>query len=120
MCFGRRSGGGAHLCRTDSALDVTARAFQNRGRRDECRCLTRQRPSPVLLDANRHGLVTVRVEVLEDRRGRGERHLVFAGSPPVDDADAEFFHRTVSVLGGKPHGKLTTCLSVFASLTPTP
>ena len=51
-----------------------------------------ERPAAVLLDADRHRLVALAIEVREDRRGRGQRHLVLARPAAVDDADAKTFH----------------------------
>ena len=50
-------------------------------------------PSAVLLDQDRDRLVALGIEMLEDRRRRGERHLVLARPAAVDDADSEFFHK---------------------------
>ena len=62
------------------------------GGRRERRRLIGQRPASVLLDSDGDRLVAVRVEVLEHRRRRGQRHFMLARTSAVDDADAEFFH----------------------------
>src|SRR5262245_35764353 len=56
------------------------------------RDLVGQRPATVLFDSNRNGFVTSAVEMLEDRRGRRDRHLMFAGPAAVDDAYAKLLH----------------------------
>ena len=51
-----------------------------------------ERPAAVLLDADRHRLVALAIEVREDGRRRGQRHLVLARPSAVDDADAKSLH----------------------------
>ena len=85
--------GCATRCASRPGVERVARLGRDDvGGRRERRRLRRQRPAAVLLDPDRDRLVAVRVEVLEDRRRRGERHLVLARPAAVDDADAEFFH----------------------------
>src|SRR5439155_192309 len=52
----------------------------------------RQDPAAILFDPNRHRFVALRIQILEHRRGRGERDFMFAGATAVDDANAQLFH----------------------------
>ena len=54
-----------------------------------------QHPAPVFFDLDRDSLVACGIEVLEDGRGRGERHLVFARAAAVDDPNAELSHLAI-------------------------
>jgi hypothetical protein len=49
--------------------------------------LVGERPSPVLFDADRDRLVAAAVEVLDDRGGRRDRHLVLPRASAVNHAD---------------------------------
>ncbi len=62
-----------------------------------------QHPPAVFLDPDRDRVVARGIEILEDRRRRGERHFVLAGAAAVDDADAEFLHWQ-HVLHHRGHG----------------
>src|SRR5262245_6564239 len=51
-----------------------------------------ERPPAGLLDPDRDRLVLGGVEVSEDRRRGGNRHLMLAGTASVNNANAKFFH----------------------------
>ena len=74
---------------TGSSASVGACFMHVRGG-ERRRRLAGQRPASVLVDADRNRLVAAAVEMLEDRRGRGDRHFVLAGPAAVDHADAKF------------------------------
>ena len=61
-------------------------------RRHRRRRPIRDRPAPILVDAQRDGLVARAIEVAEDGGRRGERDLVLARPSSVDDADAKPLH----------------------------
>jgi hypothetical protein len=52
----------------------------------------RECPASVLFDPDRDRFVAIGVEVLEHRRRRRERHLVFARAAAIYDADSKFLH----------------------------
>ena len=82
---------------------LEAGVLDHLGRRHRARRALGQRPAPVLLDADRHRLVALAIEMREDRRRRCQRDFVLARSAAVNHADAKFFHST----------KLNTCRLVF-------
>ena len=82
-----------HLARgSRRAAGLEARVLDHLGRRHRARRPLGERPAAVLLDADRHRLVALAIEVREDRRRRGQRDLVLARPSAVDDADAKTLH----------------------------
>ena len=79
-----RGGRLGHLQRPDGSalLHITG------GNR--CRLLCAEHPAPVFVDADRHRLKAVAIEVFEDGCGRDDGDFVFSGSATVDHADTQF------------------------------
>ena len=77
--------------RREAPASLEARVLDHLRRRHRARRALGQRPASVPLDADRHRLVALAIEVGEDRRGGRQRHLVLARAATVDDADAKTF-----------------------------
>ena len=69
VCFAARASG---ACRFETHM------FDDVRRRNCGWRLVGERPAAVLLDADRHRFIPAPVEILDDRCGRGHRHLVLA------------------------------------------
>ena len=66
--------------------------FDDLGGRAGRRGAVGQRPASVAADTDRDRFVSYRVEVGDDRGGRGQRHFVLTRPPAIDDADPDAFH----------------------------
>src|SRR2546427_4003049 len=76
-------------------LKPGASAVSDRVRRlHHLRRLRWQRPPPIFLDADGDRLVAFRIEVLKNRRRRGERDFALASPAALDHTEPQFFHAT--------------------------
>jgi hypothetical protein len=72
--------------------DLQTRVLDNVRGRDRRGGPVSQRPPSILFDTDGYRLVPAAIEMFHDRRGRGNRHFVLAGTASVNHTDSELFH----------------------------